>query len=150
MFPGNKCSEGWSVPVWGLQAMVQSTTICFKLMVLAWEETLLTYAWKHEKLTSCQSKGWEVSHCLTVVDLWTMILLPVLCETICAISPLRAFWGALFVKMKKTPYWQPYRCKLWPKMAQELNPHVGWKEWSRHNNTKIQWNTSDPTSTLAL
>lgn len=95
---------------------------------------------EHEKLPSCQSKGWEVSQFLSVVDPWTMILLPVLCETIRAIGPLvfvRAFWGASFVvKTKKTPLLTTTQVQLWPKMAQELNPHGGWKERSRHNNTQ--------------
>lgn len=33
VFPGNKCSEGCRVPVWGLQTRVQSATISFKQMV---------------------------------------------------------------------------------------------------------------------
>lgn len=51
---------------------------------------------------------------------------------------------------KKTPLMATTQVRLWPKMAQELNPRCWWKLWSRHNNRKIKWNTSDPTSTLAL
>lgn len=50
---------------------------------------------------------------------------------------------------KKTPLLTTSQMQLWPKMAQELNPHWGWKERRRHNN-KTERNTSDPTSTLAL
>lgn len=101
---------------------------------------------EHEKLTSCQIKGpGRVSHFLTAVDPWTMILLPVLRETTRAIGPLVCFVRALFEERrllwkneeKKTPLTGDHtgaNCdQRWHK---ELNPHVGWKEWSRHNNTK--------------
>lgn len=64
------------------------------------------------------------------------------------------FWGegALVVKKnrKTTSLWPPHRCKLWWKMAQELDQRVGQKERRWHKNMKIKRNTSGPTSTLAL
>lgn len=37
---------------------------------------------------------------------------------------------------KKTPLLATTQVQLWPKMAQELNPHCWWKPRSRHNNTE--------------
>lgn len=112
-------------------------------MVFTWEEsTLLTYRMSMKNSPPVIQRIGEVSHFLTVVDLWTMILLPVLCETntchrstgVCEnfSEEHRLLWKT----RQRLPYWQPHRCKLWPKMAQELNPHGGRKEWSRHKNTQ--------------
>lgn len=110
-FPGNKRSEGWIVPVWGLQTRVQSATICFKqncFHVRGVDPSDLRMSMKNSPPVN--QRAGRFSHFLTVVDPWTMILLPVLCETIRAIGPLvfvRAFWGASFVvkneNKKETP-----------------------------------------------
>ena len=146
-FLGISVQRAAKFPCEDFRQRVQSATICFKQMVFTWEEsTLLTYAWAWKTHLLSNQRTGEVSHFLTVVDPWTMILLPVLCETITChrstgvcesfFEELRLLWK----RKKRLPYWQPHRCKLWPKMAQELNPHGGWKERSRHNNTKKKSN----------
>lgn len=143
-FPGNKRSEGWIVPVWGLQTRVQSATICFKqncFHVRGVDPSDLRMSMKNSPPVN--QRAGRFSHFLTVVDPWTMILLPVLCETIRAIGPLvfvRAFWGASFVvknEKKKDSLSDNHtgaNCdQRWHKSSIHM---VGGKEWSRHNNTQ--------------
>lgn len=60
-------------------------------------------------------------------------------------------WSIVCCENERLQFWTP-RVQLWPKMAHEPNPHGGWKEPSRHNNThKISnWTLRIQTSTLAL
>lgn len=102
---------------------------------------------KHEHETSLpvDQRTWEV---LTfwLWTPWTLILLPVVCETIRAIGPLVS-WELLRSVVcrddkKRTPLLTTTQVQPWPKMAQKLDPRGGWKEWNKqiHNTQKIWWN----------
>lgn len=143
MFPGMKCSEDWEFLCEDfrqgsrLQLSASNKWFSHERRRPFW----LTH--EHEKLTSCQRTG----SFLTFWLWWTRG------QWFCFLFCVRRYvpsvhwylWELfeerrLLWKRKWLPYWHPHKCKLWPKMAQELNPHGGWKEWSRHNNTQKKSN----------
>lgn len=126
-----ECSEGWRVPVWGLQAMTTVYNYLLQANVfLTWEKsTLLTYAWAWQKTNLLSIRGpggFSLSDCGGPMDNDSTSYF--MCDKMCHQSTesfLRSF--ICLKKKQKTPYWQPHRCKLWPKMAQELKP-TSWVE----------------------
>lgn len=96
-------------------------------------------AHEHEKLTPCQLKDQEV---LTFWLWWTSGQWS--CFLFCVKQYVPSVhWCCesfleerrLLRKTTETPLLTTTQVQLWPKMAQELNAHGGWKEWGRHNNT---------------
>lgn len=111
-------------------------------------------AHEHEKLTPCQLKDQEV---LTFWLWWTSGQWS--CFLFCVKQYVPSVhWCCesfleerrLLRKTTETPLLTTTQVQLWPKMAQELNAHGGWKEWGSYNNThkKNRMDTSNPTSTL--
>lgn len=113
MFPGNECSEGWRVPVWGLQGSSLQISASNKWFSRERSRPFwLTH--EHEKLTSCQSKDREV---LTFWLRWTrgqwfcfLFCVKQYVPSVhwCCESFLRSV--VCCEKRKRLPYWQPHRC----------------------------------------
>lgn len=132
--------EDWGVPVWGLQARVQSATFCFKQMVFTWEEsTLLTYAWAW-KTHSLSIKGpgrFSLSDCGPVDnDSASCFVWNTTCHRSTAV--VRAFEEHRFVVRndKDSNYWQPHRCNCDQRWHKSSIHMVGGKYEIDTNNTQ--------------
>lgn len=88
-----------------------------------------------------------------MVDQWTVILLPVLCETVCAMGPLMARELSeehrLLVTQQKLHIGATVTKDGTRAQCVQYMRGVKRQSTERHKK-QILWSTSDPTSTLAL
>lgn len=139
MFPGNKRELG----EWKCEDSRQSSS----LQLLSFKHMRGVNPSDLSMSMKNSLQDWDASHSLTAaVDPWTVILLPVLCETIRAIGPL-VLWEHFFFlrsivcceKRQKDSYnhWQPQRRITVTKDGTKSSIHSGgWKQQHKHTKEK--------------